>query len=324
MRYLGTCSIIPQHVVCIFHIDLDGKFCYGRSRTFQKIAMNTAPVLECINQEFERLTEAELTNLGVVLGAYRSFRGDRRSHIAYVGMPITTGKRLVDVLSEHGVKTREELAERLGPKALWELVIRPNIEEGIAFADTLGQRHNLLFIAPSVFEAKQWRWSQDAYMSLWYRVIGELAGKHYVMNGWQYSVGGVKEVLFSMFMQWGVIRPFTAKAAHEAFGLLNFHPGLSREQLRAEYEGMLKIRVYDHEDRDIDLPRAMEMVSDAILDLAARGFSFEDLRVPATQFIKLWAFSPVYMAPRNHWPYEMDNERYLSATQRLKAFLAQN
>lgn len=281
-------------------------------------------MLEGVNQEFERLTEDELVNLGIVLGAYRSLRGDRRAHVAYVGMPITTGKRLINVLSEHGVKTREELAERLGPKALWELVIRPNIEEGIVFADSLGQRHHLLFIAPSVFEAKKWRWSQDAYISLWYRVIGELAGKHYVMDGWQYSVGGVKEVLFSMFMQWGVIRPFTAKVAHEEFGLQNFHPGLLCEQLCAEYEGMLKIRVYDHEDREIDLPRAMEMVSDAILDLAARGFSFEDLRVPATQFIKLWAFSPVFNAGPEQWPYAMDEQRYFDATKRLKAFLAHN
>src|SRR3989344_7082840 len=116
--------------------------------------MDDRQLLGVVNESYEKLTELELTNLGIVLGAYRSFRGDRRSHIAYVGMPITTGKRLYDVLKQEGVVTREELIAKCGKDSLWELVIKPNVDDGIAFADELGRRENLLFIAPSVFEAK--------------------------------------------------------------------------------------------------------------------------------------------------------------------------
>jgi len=179
---------------------------------------------------YARLTEDELANLGIVLGAYRSFRGNRRAHIGYVSMPITSGRRLCDVLCEEGVRTVEELTAKCGKGALWERVMQPNINEGIAFTDGLGKREDLLFIAPSVFEAKKWRWTQDAYMSLWYRVIAEMAGRHVVMDGWEYSNGGVDEVLFSLYLRWRIFRATTLQIGIDHFGLKNFLPGMSHEE----------------------------------------------------------------------------------------------
>jgi hypothetical protein len=174
--------------------------------------------LRDVNVAYDRLTEDEFANLGIVFGAYRSFRGRRRAHIAYVSMPITTGERYYDVFGAYGVRTKEELNQAVGPNALRELVVKPNIEEGIVFVDKLGRSEDLLFTAPSVFEAEKWRWSEDAYMSLWYRVIGEMAGSHVVMDGWQYSTGGVKEVVFSMLLKRRVIRPYTQATAVKLLG----------------------------------------------------------------------------------------------------------
>ncbi len=248
--------------------------------------METQQLLDEVNGEYDRLTENELVNLGVVLGAYRSFRGNRRAHIAYVGMPITTGKRYYDVLSEHRVRTPEELALKLGPRAISELVIQPNIREGIAFADALGIRKDLLFIAPSVFEGKPQRWTQYAYMALWYRVLGELAGAHFVMDGWEYSTGGLKEVLFSMFMQWAIIRPYTKQAAIRTFGLKNFLPGMSAEDERNEFDAMRKIRVYDSSGAEITVDRALEKSVAAIYDLKDRGFACDELLEPAWKLMQ--------------------------------------
>ena len=248
--------------------------------------METQQLLDEVNGEYDRLTENELVNLGVVLGAYRSFRGNRRAHIAYVGMPITTGKRYYDVLSEHRVRTPEELALKLGPRAISELVIQPNIREGIAFADALGIRKDLLFIAPSVFEGKPQRWTQYAYMALWYRVLGELAGAHFVMDGWEYSTGGLKEVLFSMFMQWAIIRPYTKQAAIRTFGLKNFLPGMSAEDERNEFDAMRKIRVYDSSGAEITVDRALEKSVAAIYDLKDRGFAYDELLEPAWKLMQ--------------------------------------
>ena len=55
--------------------------------------MQTPELLDGVTGEYTKLTEDELANLNIVLGAYRSFRGDRRAHVAYVGMPITAEHR---------------------------------------------------------------------------------------------------------------------------------------------------------------------------------------------------------------------------------------
>jgi len=228
-------------------------------------------ILTEITKVYENLTEEELTNLGIVLGAYRSFRGNRRNHIGYVSMPITSGKRLYDIFSKEQVQTVDELIAKCGKDILWEMVMKPNIQEGVAFADSLGKRDNLLFIAPSVFEAKRWRWSQDAYMSLWYRVIGEMAGKHVLMDGWEYSNGGVDEVLFSLFLQWRIIRASTTKNASEIFGLKNFSPEMSFDESSKELDAMWKIVIVDSAGNEIRLDSALEKCVEAAKDLKARG-----------------------------------------------------
>lgn len=254
-------------------------------------------LLSEMNGAYDRLTEQELTNLGVVLGAYRSLRGNRRKHLSYVSMPITTGKRFYDILSAAGLKDAKEFTEKFGKDALWKEIIKPNIDEGIKFADMLGKRDDLIFIAPSVFEAKPWRWTEDAYMSLWYRVLGELAGRHDVIDAWEYSTGGVKEVFFSLLMQWRIIRPFTKQEAIETFGLKNFHPGLTRQEEGEEFEAMWKIRIYDSAKNEITVESALGKVANAVYDLHARGFNCEHLLVLAECIAGIPMRSPFFMAP---------------------------
>lgn len=259
----------------------------------ETVRANGSALLSDVTESYERLTQGELENLGIVLGAYRSFVGPRRNLLGYVSMPITTGLRLRNVCIEHGVTSAAELNAKLGKGALWELVIQPNIQDGIAFADGLGRsRDDLLWIAPSVFEAKQWRWTQDAYMALWYRVIGELAGRHVLMDGWQYSVGGVLEVFFSLLMRWRMIRPYTEKQAVETFGLKNFLPGLTPQQRREEFEAMWQMRVYDARGKELLLDEILAMIVAAIEDLRAHGLAYQDLVGPAYKIKQMPILSP--------------------------------
>jgi|GEM_PF-1753895 len=261
-------------------------------------ATGTVPASEPAHDvvaSYDRLTEDELGNLGIVLGAYRSFRGDRRGHIAYVSMPITSGKRFYDALAAEGVVSAKELAEKRGKDALYELVIKPNIAEGVALADRLGEaRKDLLFIAPSVFEAKRWRWSQDAYMSLWYRVIGELAGKHYLMDGWEYSTGGLQEVLFSMLMRWRVIRSYNVREAAREFMFKDFHPGMDDRALFEEVKKMWEIRVHEADGAEVRLDQALAKAVAAIRDLQARGFDASGLIGPAWRLSMIPWRSPYF------------------------------
>lgn len=244
-------------------------------------------LLSLVNDGYDLLTETELKNLGIVLGAVRMLRGNRRGHLAYVSMAITSGKRYFDVLSEHGVKSPEELAAKLGKSALYDMVIRPNIEDGIAYADRLGLRmRNLLFIAPSVFEAKEWRWSQHAYMALWFRVLGEMVGNHFMMDGWEYSTGGVKEVLFSLYMQWNVIAremqriEVDLETIYNTVGIKNFLVDVPPGRFAEELEEMRKIRIHSPSGIDVTdyaLEWALQKVTNAIVDLRARQLPYREL-----------------------------------------------
>lgn len=254
------------------------------------------PMME-VSEAYDRLAEEELANLGIVLGAYRSFRGNRRQHIAYVSMPITSGKRLYDVLTEEGVGSTEELVAKCGKDALWERVMQPNISEGIAFADNLGRRENLLFIAPSVFEAKKWRWTQEAYMSLWYRVIGEMAGKMVMMDGWEYSKGGVDEVLFALYLQWHLFRRSNFKEGSRHFNLKNFLPGMSPGEILQELEGMWAMRIFDSKGNEIRLDCALKLCADAIYDLRQKGLPYDTLLEKARKMKAVWAFAPCFYVP---------------------------
>lgn len=229
------------------------------------------------NDKVKRLTEAELTELGIVLSAYRSLRGNKHSHIAYVSMPINSGKLYFETLNQAKVQTEIELEKELGPEALYELIIKPNIAAGVAFADKLGQEKELIFIAPSVFEAHRWQWSQEAYMSLWYSVIGELAGAHYVQDDWAYSLGSLREVFFSSLMKFGMIQPYSKQWAVEAFGLQNFFAGLTPQEEFAEYMRMQKIKLYESNGQELHLDKAIHLCAQALTNLKKWGFPCQEM-----------------------------------------------
>jgi hypothetical protein len=277
--------------------------------------------ISAFDERYAKLTEDELESLGIVLSAYRSFRGDRRKHLAYVSMPITTGKRYYDVLSAYGVRTREELAKRVGPDALFELVIKPNLREGVAFADELSRREELLFIAPSVFEARRWHWTQDAYMSLWYSVLSELAGKHIVMDGWEYSTGGLLEVLFSLSLQWAVLRRYSWEETMRVLGIESFMAELSFEQQIEEFQAMRKIRIFDARGCEIRLDSALSMAVSALEDLRERELPYEELLGPVWRLMCVPFFSPVAMEAVG-MPYEPLTDLYETARDRLHRFVA--
>ncbi|HVM73645.1 MAG TPA: hypothetical protein VMU13_02075 [Candidatus Paceibacterota bacterium] len=277
-------------------------------------------LLADVNREYAQLTEHELANLGVVVGTYRSLRGNRRKHVAYVGMPITTGKRYYDTLIEHRVKTPDELNAKLGPLALWELVVQPNLREGSAFADRLGKERKLLCIAPSVFDAKPWQWSQHAYMALWFLVLGELSGRHYVMDAWEYSTGQAREVLFSMFLQWAGVTRSNLDEVKQQWGLGNFDHCTTVERVREELENMRKIRVFDSSSRVIHSDVALAKCVDALYWLHDHGFGTQELEKIA------WAMKqiPVLSLGCLNWeqpPYDPFTRIYDDARKRLHEFL---
>ncbi|MFA5128588.1 MAG: hypothetical protein WC445_01325 [Patescibacteria group bacterium] len=130
-------------------------------------------------------------------------------------------------------------------------------------------------------------------MSLWYRVLGEMAGAHYLADGWEYCVGGVKEVMFSMAMQWRIFRRYNIHEMARAWGLQNFLPGMSAKEEMAGLERMWSIRLYDERGKELRIDQILVMVVRAIKELSRNGLPYEDLLDPAWNLKAMPILSPM-------------------------------
>lgn len=217
-----------------------------------------------------KIDDSRLDEMNLVLGSYRSIRYP----IAYVSMPITSGKLLYEILEKKGCRNLEELSEQ-DPKSIFLEIIQPNIEMGIAAADKLRIKSKLPPIAPSVFEAKKQRWSQEEYMFLWFRVIEELAEEVHMTEGWEYSNGGAQEFVKAMEMQFGF--------ANTNF----FQKNIDTEN---ELERMKKIKVFDNKRKEIRLNKGSELLTSAIIDLRSREFDSESLKTSLHKLTSIGGF----------------------------------
>src|SRR3989344_536981 len=186
----------------------------------------------------------KVDSINIVLSAYRSIRGER---VIYASVPVTTGQRYYDVLDRYSVKTLDELLAK-NKDALKKEIIAPNISEGIVFADELAKKLNRTVIAPSVFEAKKQRWSQNEYMFLWYRFIEERIKAIGLMKDSKYSNGSAKEVVRAIEMQFGFVNPVN--------GMENVSADVGKYELFAQ---MCQIRVFDHEIKEVRIESANKM-----------------------------------------------------------------
>ena len=196
-------------------------------------------------------------NVNIVIGAYRSILHP----IAYMSLPITSGKRCYEVLDKHKVKSMDELIKK-DKDLLYGEIIKPNIEEGLVLAERLAEKSVLPVVAPSIFEAKKQRWGQNDYMFMWFRVIEEKARKMYMKNGWEYSNGGSEEFVRAMEMQFGFINPSN--------GMEHFPKGTDLERV---YKELRQIKVFNEDEGELRLHDGFKMIKKAVLDLKERGFS---------------------------------------------------
>lgn len=249
-------------------------------------------LLRDVHDTSAKLSDQHRKELSVILSGFRSIRGDRRAHIDYVTLPISTGKRFYDVLTREGVYTLEELVVKRGSAFVYEEIIRQNIEEGIAYVDALTREDSRLQIAPAVFEAKALGWSDHVYMSLWYRVIAEFAGRHKVAPYWSYTFGGVREMFFSFLLQFRCVRRYNLVPAIDEYGLENFLPGMADDEVMTELEKMWAIRIYDKVG-EVTLPAALTECTRTIAELHARGFPVEHFFDLSWKMMQIPFFSPL-------------------------------
>jgi hypothetical protein len=109
----------------------------------------------------------------------------------YCSSDVTTGRRLYfEVYARHGVRSDDELKDKLGPEGYGEVkakLVRDNIARGVAFTDGLRQRGLVNLITPGPFKGRDF--DQQHYLYLWECVILKKVYKAYFNEGWEYSNG---------------------------------------------------------------------------------------------------------------------------------------
>ena len=150
----------------------------------------TSPTTPWLREEldYDALPQERRDNIDIVRSAYASVQAP----LAYLTMPVTTGRRYYEAMDRHGVRTLADL-EAAKPGALRDEVILPNIEESVLLGRAIAARTGHVVIVPGVFEARKQRWSQAEYMVLWLRLITRDVETVHLSPHWEYSNGGAVE-----------------------------------------------------------------------------------------------------------------------------------
>lgn len=130
-----------------------------------------------------------LDEIEMVLTAFDSIIPDDAG--IYCSSDVTTGRRLYfEVYEAHGVRSDDELKDKLGPESYGEVkakLIRDNIARGVEFTERLRQRGLVNLITPGPFMGRDF--DQQHYLYLWECVILKKVYKAYFNEGWEYSNG---------------------------------------------------------------------------------------------------------------------------------------
>ena len=153
----------------------------------------------------------------------------------YCSSDITTGKRFYyEVLKTHGVRSEDELKEKLGPddfKRVQTDLIQFNVARGVEFAEKLRERGLINVVTPGPYFAKGF--DQQHYLYLWeWFIIKKIYEARFNFD-WEYSNGCTLE--FAIASRKGIPR-------------------------------------LDHEGNRIELESAIERVEATVAELSANGF----------------------------------------------------
>jgi len=153
----------------------------------------------------------------------------------YCSSDITTGKRFYyEVLKTNGVRSEDELKEKLGPddfKRVQTDLIQFNVARGLEFAEKLRERGLINVVTPGPYFAKGF--DQQHYLYLWEWLIIKKIYEARFNFDWEYSNGCTLE--FAIASRKGIPR-------------------------------------LDHEGNRIELESAIERVEATVAEISANGF----------------------------------------------------
>lgn len=112
---------------------------------------------------------------------------------SYLASPISTGRRLIEMLSQHKMNKLSELVE-VNEVGYVEIVRKPNVAEGEVLASKLRRSgvKNLINTGPLFVNG----WDGSDYMEMCFEIIRTKISRVFFHREWAYSSGAVEEYLF--------------------------------------------------------------------------------------------------------------------------------
>lgn len=167
-----------------------------------------------------------------------------KGSFAYVSGPMQSGKTEYAVMEKYGAKTRAELKQKArDPKVNVKEIIIPNAKALREFAKTVARRTTLPVANPSDFHVRNWEDNEDQYLAVWIPFVEKHAAELHMIDGWNYSTGATMEFLTFLEKQ----------------------------------KSGQSVKIYDHEGKEIDAKRGLELVQEGIENIRTRGFHVEKL-----------------------------------------------
>ena len=115
-----------------------------------------------------------------------------REQAIYCSTELTTGQRLYEALRKRGLKTRDELKERMGREWFAQNIYTVNAHYAAEFAECvrkkLGEVNDItMVITPAPFSAPGW--GQSEYLAFWRRLLRSRIRSVWFNSGWEFSDG---------------------------------------------------------------------------------------------------------------------------------------
>lgn len=194
----------------------------------------------------EGLPPEQKMQIEFALAAFDTLKAQK---IAYISIPITSGRRLYDYMAVKGFKTQDEAKQ--DEEAFFDNVVAPNLAAGLEASNHWRSKLGGAVIAPVEFEKKlreqkMINWGQDAFMGMWVPLIEKKVTHMVMVDGWQFSNGSGEEYLQAVIMQMG-------------------------------YTSRSNIRIIDVDGRPLSLDKGIGLIADAFTHLHDRGLKSRNM-----------------------------------------------
>ncbi len=188
------------------------------------------------------LEKSEQTD--VVHNIMRVLRAIHNSgEIAYVSVPVTSGRFLYDLMLSRPSMSKADLIEA---------AIAHNYRKGWNFVEDIRKRRDCPILYPADLIPAHQEWEQEHFQALWLSIIAEKSTEVHMAEGWAFSNGATEEFTHVWQLRLGLPK----------------HPQLTfyntKENEESEKERMKNIKVYDHDGNLMSIDDGIQALHDAL------------------------------------------------------------